>query len=174
MKRQYENKTSSHTQYFFGTEVEHSPFHGYKTLFVVGCHSQYDIKSAIGVYSVLGNGEPVDHVYLGANKSFNVDFNFSVVAQLLQDGYLVTLDYPVAHHQLVVEKLGDTYRHSNFTPMISIEFPNINNTNYNTTIKIDDTGFDETNPGVWCHQLHQLQSSDKFTPWRMYKKDTAL
>ena len=33
--------------------------------------------------------------------------------------------------------------------------------NYNTMIKIDDKDFKATNPGVWCHSLHDLMDTVK-------------
>jgi hypothetical protein len=41
-------------------------------------------------------------------------------------------------------------------------------------IKIDDRDFAATNPGVWCHNLHDLQSRDAFTDWNQYQHDRTL
>ena len=41
-------------------------------------------------------------------------------------------------------------------------------------VKIDDTGFNETNPGVWCHSLHDLMAHDKFTDWLKYRNDQII
>jgi hypothetical protein len=46
--------------------------------------------------------------------------------------------------------------------------------NYNTVLKIDDRDFADTNPGVWCHRLHDLQSTNGFTHWSAYTKDEVL
>ena len=46
--------------------------------------------------------------------------------------------------------------------------------NYNTMLKIDDTDFDSTNPGVWTHSLHKLMDRRKFTPWTDYAKDEVI
>ena len=45
----------------------------------------------------------------------------------------------------------------NFIPMISVKLPYIKQFGYNATIKLDDKDFAATNPGVWCHSVHDLQ-----------------
>jgi hypothetical protein len=45
---------------------------------------------------------------------------------------------------------------------------------YNATIKLDDKDFAATNPGVWCHQLHDLKDRNKFTDWSKYTKDEVI
>ena len=44
----------------------------------------------------------------------------------------------------------------------------------NTMVKIDDKGFNASNPGVWCHSLHDLMDRDKFTDWSKYGLDKVL
>ena len=39
---------------------------------------------------------------------------------------------------------------------------------------IDDKDFDATNPGVWCHSLHDLMDREKFTDWGKYGLDKVL
>ena len=46
--------------------------------------------------------------------------------------------------------------------------------NYNTMIKIDDKDFKASNPGVWCHSLHDLMDRNKFTDWSKYGLDKVL
>jgi hypothetical protein len=58
--------------------------------------------------------------------------------------------------------------------MISVKIPYLTQLNYNATIKIDDKGFEATNPGVWTHQLHDLMKREKFTDWDQYKDDAIL
>jgi len=45
---------------------------------------------------------------------------------------------------------------------------------YNATIKLDDRDFAATNPGVWCHNLHDLQNRDRYTAWSRYTKDRVI
>ena len=46
--------------------------------------------------------------------------------------------------------------------------------NYNACLKLDDTDFNATNPGVWVHRIHELKSLDKFTNWEQYKSDKPI
>ena len=55
--------------------------------------------------------------------------------------------------------------------MISVKLPYINQLGYNAVLKLDDNDFDSTNPGVWCHRLHDLQTVDTFTSWDDYTND---
>ena len=51
------------TKFFIGTEVEHSPAYGQKTLFVIGPQNPKEILAR-----ALNNNCP--HIYLGANQSY--------------------------------------------------------------------------------------------------------
>ena len=55
--------------------------------------------------------------------------------------------------------------------MISVKLPYIALLGYNAVIKLDDRDFAATNPGVWCHELHDLMSRDRFTSWDQYSQD---
>ena len=52
------------TKFFVGTEVEHTPMYGQRTLFVIGLQNPKEILAR-----ALNNNCP--HIYLGANQSFN-------------------------------------------------------------------------------------------------------
>jgi hypothetical protein len=58
--------------------------------------------------------------------------------------------------------------------MISVKLPYIQQLGYNATVKIDDKDFEATNPGVWCHSLHELQNRNNFTDWSKYTNDNVL
>ena len=49
--------------FFIGTEVEHSPAFGHRTLFVVG------IQDSQIIYQEVSNND-CTHIYFGANQSF--------------------------------------------------------------------------------------------------------
>lgn len=168
MDRPYTTGNADNAIYFVGTEVEHTPAHGLKTLFVVGAQDPMEVSSK-------AKDTKVTHIYLGANKSFDHSPVWKdLVDVLLHDGYWVTLDYPVRMHQSVMRQMNQQMRNSRFIPMISVEIPNIEVYNYNTTLKIDDVSMDYSNPGVWCHQLHDLMGRDKFTPWDQYTDDEIV
>ena len=161
------------TQFFIGTEIEHTPAYGQRTLFVVGLQPVKEILAR-----ALNNNCP--HIYLGANQSFNPEsdedwLNWDgMVRSLLRDGIWVTLDFDssYAKHDWFHDNGWNEY--DNFIPMISVKLPYIRLFNYNATIKIDDKGFKESNPGVWCHTLHSLTGREQFTSWDEYGKDEII
>lgn len=166
-------------QFFTGTEVEHTPAFGKRTLFVVGVPEIEDIQSMLNNPKTNLNG-PIEHIYFGANMSFPKldDDNligwtvWELMVQAFLDQYLCTLDIDVACVQGLVK--GCLIKHNNFIPMISVKMPYINLLGYNATVKIDDVGFRATNPGVWCHGVHDLKNRQAFTDWSKYSQDTEL
>lgn len=175
MNRPYINTEEQDVKYFLGEEVENTIAKGMKTLFVVGSPDITDVTGKLHVLKVLYHQGKIDHVYFGANKSFNRDFDFTLVTSFLRGrDRLVTLDFPFSDHEFVRQKMGRMYEDGNFIPMISLEVPDINTVNYNATLKIDDVGFNKTNPGVWCHSVNKLKREDSFTPWIKYTQDSAL
>jgi hypothetical protein len=157
--------------FFHGTEVEHTPAYGKKTLFVVGVQSVDDIAANL-------NG--CEHIYFGANQSFpNYDTNArgwldweNMIRPFLDRDYLCTLDIDVKCVEGMLE--GGFTEYHNFIPMISVKLPYLQQLGYNAIIKIDDKDFKSTNPGVWCHSLHNLLTRETFTDWSQYTKDKVL
>lgn len=159
-------------QFFRGIEVEHTPAAGKYTLFVIGVQS---------VDQIALNLNGVEHIYFGANMSFpNPDVNNrpvwreweNMITFFLKKGYLCTLDIDVKSAEGLVE--SGLVEYNNFIPMISVKLPYVQLLGYNATIKIDDKDFAATNPGVWCHSLHDLKDRSKFTDWSKYTKDETL
>ena len=157
---------NNETKFFVGTEVEHSPAYGQRTLFVVGTQPPKEILAR-----ALNNKCP--HIYLGANQSFepNEDWQY-MLERLLQGGVWVTLDFDVSHTQWVNGTGASSY--NNFIPMISVKLPHIAELGYNATIKLDDIDFNKTNPGVWCHSVHDLMDRSQFTDWTKYTSDEVI
>ena len=158
--------------FFYGTEVEHTPALGKKTLFVVGVQTTDDIAAHL---------QGCEHIYFGANQSFpNLAINDAdawwawedMITTFLKKDYLCTLDIDVGCAEGLLES-GLCERH-NFIPMISVKLPYIRQLGYNAVLKIDDKDFAATNPGVWCHSIHNLQNRDHFTDWSKYTKDETL
>jgi hypothetical protein len=160
--------------FFIGTEVEHSPAFGHRTLFVVGIQD-------VGFIMNMVKQNNCSHVYFGANQSFpNLDTNDgdawrgweSMIMDCLNCGLLCTLDLDVT----CVEGLAESglVEYNNFIPMISVKLPYLQMLGYNATIKLDDKDFAATNPGVWCHSLHDLRDRKKFTDWSKYTKDEVI
>lgn len=158
--------------FFTGTEVEHTPAYGKKTLFVVGLQHPKDIAAKFA---------GCEHIYFGANMSFpKLDVNDAeewhawegMVKFFLERDYLCTLDVDVSCVEGLLESgLTEYY---NFIPMISVKLPYVQHLGYNATIKLDDTNFKGTNPGVWCHSLHNLLDRKVYTDWSQYTKDETL
>lgn len=171
MKRIYSNGEHENIEFFVGFEVEHTPAWGKYTLFVTGAHSAETVESLV-------NDHDVDHIFFGANHSYNphgVDEHSAweeMIKYFLDKQYLCTLDIPINQ----VEEFNDSClcEYNNFIPQIRVPIPYFKLWNYNTTIKIDDIGFDQTNPGVWCHSLHSLTNYDKFTNWTEYSGDKII
>jgi len=172
-----------YAKFFTGTEVEHTPAFGKRTLFVVGLQSLNDIQDwLVDFNSYEDKSKHIEHIYFGANMSFplSIQTNDAVfwnpwekmVEHFLAQGYPCTLDIDVSQ----VEGLLETglCEYNNFIPMISVKLPYIRQLGYNATIKLDDKDFAATNPGVWCHSLHDLQRRTKFTDWSKYTKDETL
>lgn len=158
---------------FVGTEVEHSPAYGMKTLFVIGVQDPKTIVAAAQEHNC-------QHIYFGANQSFpNPSINDpewnrweTMIGICLMHGAWCTLDLDVTSVEGLAE--SSLSEHSRFIPMISVKLPYINLLNYNTTIKLDDKDFEATNPGVWCHSLHELKNRKVFTDWSKYSQDTVI
>lgn len=160
--------------FFVGREVEHSPAYGHKTLFVVG------IQDASVIVNMVKQNN-CSHVYFGANQSFpNPEVNDGdtwrewegMITECLQQGLLCTLDLDVKSAEGLAE--GCLIEYNNFIPMISVKLPYLQLLGYNATIKLDDKDFAATNPGVWCHLLHDLKDRGRFTDWSKYTQDEVI
>ena len=177
-------KRDGHEQvnFFVGTEIEQTPAFGLNTLFVVGVQPKQDIQDWLDDFASYENSDKrIKHIYFGANHSFpNIQVNNGaewakwegMIYHFLDLGYMCTLDVDVACVEGLLES-GFTERH-NFIPMISVKLPYLQQLGYNATIKLDDKDFSATNPGVWCHSLHNLLDRKCFTNWSEYNNDKTL
>lgn len=160
--------------FFIGTEVEHTPAYGLRTLFVVGVQDPQIVQQE-------AKNNDCKHIYFGANQSFpNIETNDAdawrdwetMVQDCLEASWLCTLDLDVNQAEGLLE--SSLVEFHNFIPMISVKLPYIKQFGYNATLKIDDRDFAATNPGVWCHSLHDLQKREVFTDWSKYTKDEII
>ena len=163
--------------YFFGTEVEHTPMKDEITLFVVGVRPVDEIAKHINNYNK-SSLVKCRHVYLGTSQSFHPSSNEEwdawdkMITELLDAGYWVTLDFGVEYAGEIHE---EGWCESNtFIPMISVKLPYIKLYNYNATLKIDDTTWGHSNPGVWCHPLNELLKREVYTDWKDYVGDEPV
>ena len=175
MKREYTNQNhNENTEFFVGYEVEHTPAHSLKTLFVVGLHPTSEILRQ-------ANALNCKAIYFGSNMSFNPYENIgdmekwvAMIRTVLDhpDDFWCTLDFDVKYVEEIVET--GLAEHPNFIPMISVKIPYANQLGYNATVKIDDKDFQVSNPGVWCWKLHDLMDHTKYTNWKKYKDDKIV
>jgi hypothetical protein len=171
MKRDYSTGVEEDINFFVGTEVEHTPAFGMRTLFVTGVQSDAAIQSRALAYKC-------KHIFFGANHSFNPkDYKEhkaweDMIMLFLRSEYLCSLDIPL--NQVEEFNDGGLNEWDNFIPQIRVPIPYIKLWNYNTMLKIDDKDFKATNPGVWSHSLHSLMDRSKFTDWAQYKNDEIV
>lgn len=170
--------------FFIGTEVESSPAKGLLTLFVVGIQPASKLVDIIGSKSsLLDHSKHIRHVYLGANMSFHSVANDDhytwrqiddMIDELLDNTTVdyITVDITASQIEGFLESSASDK--NRVIPMVSVKLPYLRLLNYNTTIKVDDKGFDATNPGVWCVPLEDLTKRKYFTPWSAYKGDTPV
>ena len=95
-----------------------------------------------------------------------------MIAHFLKKDIPVSLDIPYIGSELILDSNLVTY--PNFIPQIRVPIPNINEWPKNTMVKVDDIGYDQTNPGVWCHTIDDLKDNKKFTSWDKYTKDKEI
>lgn len=157
--------------YFIGTEVERTAMFGEKTLFVVGTPPADEIAK-------IATQHRIKHLYFGTSQSFTPSDPADwqkwdvMLTELLLDKWVCTLDFGVEYAPTLLEYGWNEF--SNFIPMISVKLPYINQFNYNATLKLDDVTWGHSNPGVWCHSLHELQQRAVYTDWREYVGDTVI
>ena len=173
MKRDYETGSAENVRFFTGVEVEKTPAHGMRTLFVTGLNDPSIIRD---------HAQDVKHIFFGANHSFDpASQNHSadyyeewekMIEPFLKDDLFCSLDIPINAAEEFLE--GPLVEYDRFIPQIRVPIPHIKLWNYNTMLKIDDKGFEATNPGVWCHSLHDLMDRSKFTEWNEYKNDKIV
>jgi len=172
MKRGYENGVSDTPIFFTGVEVEKTPAFGMKTLFVTGVQNYNEIMEYY-------TNEQCEHIFFGANHSYNpkTSDNFEdwdlMIRAFTDQGILCSLDIPsTINLEWFLD--GGLVESDYFIPQLRVVVPYVKQWNYNTMIKIDDKDFKATNPGVWCHSLHDLMDREKFTDWSKYSLDKPL
>ena len=171
MKRDYTDGVKEDITFFTGVEIERTPAFGMRTLFVVGIQRSEEIIA-------LAKEKECNHIYFGANQSYapeSTDEMFvwdHMIMQCLSEGYWCTLDFDAQWVEDVIE--GGMVEQRRFIPQISVKLPYLTQLGYNATLKIDDKDFDATNPGVWCHRLRDLTTTESFTDWDQYGKDEII
>lgn len=154
-------------KFFTGIEVEKTKFYKEMTLFVIGLQEIDSIKSNATINSA-------SHIYLGANMSYTPHTEWKFIIDDLLESYNVTLDVPFEQLEITRALLGkDILVNSNFVLMVSAKIPKIESVPC-IYLKIDDSDFNYSNPGVWVHSIEYLKDPVSFTHWDDYKDDTVL
>jgi hypothetical protein len=174
MERKYKHGTDAGIEFFTGTEIEHTPAYGMKTLFVVGLQDPENII-------VHAKEKDCSHIYFGANQSFvskkKKDLSDwaeweDMIKHCLALNFWCTLDIDCTEVEGLLECGLCEWRR--FIPHISIKLPSLQKLGYNATIKVDDIGFECTNPGVWSVPISELTQQKYFTNWDDYSKDEII
>ena len=174
MKRDYTTGQAEAITYFTGIEIEKTPAFGLKTLFVVGVQAPETIID-------LATHEKCEHLYFGANQSFDgTDIGGwdQMISHCLRLGYKCTLDFDVEFCTSKSKWLQELSKFEDtFIPQISVKIPNLTAYNKNATVKIDDIDFKATNKGVWCHRLSSITRTgfrSGYTDWDKYGNDEII
>ena len=171
MKRDYDTGVADNVVFFTGYEVEKTPAFDLKTLFVVGLQSVDFIERFY-------KQEECEHIFFGANHSFKIPHHTTLdkwenmIKHFLDKDIMCSLDLSTDF----AENLLDTslVEYHNFIPQLRVVVPYVKQWPYNTMVKIDDKDFKATNPGVWCHTLHELTNHHYHTDWSKYTLDKVL
>tara|TARA_A100001035_G_scaffold226593_1_gene187666 strand:- start:916 stop:1431 length:516 start_codon:yes stop_codon:yes gene_type:complete len=171
MNRDYENGKQTDVKMFIGKEVEKTPAYGLVTLFVAGLQEPHEIQKHF-------DENQCEHIFFGANHSFHPENDEewesweNLIKAFLSAGKLCSLDIPIKYAEDFLE--SGLVEYDNFIPQLRVPIPYIKQWNYNTMVKIDDKDFKASNPGVWCHSLHELMDRGKFTEWKDYGLDKSI
>ena len=121
-------------KFFIGTEVEHTPLYGKRTLFVIGKQNPKEI-----LQRCLDNG--IDHAYLGCADSFQpgddvVEWEAwdHIIEELIKADIWITLDFDskYCNHKWIHDNGWTDYE--KFVPMIAVRMPHIKLYNYNLSL----------------------------------------
>ena len=158
------NKDNMKDQFFIGPAVEHTPACGKRTLFVNGLQGIEQIETAV-------KENKTQHVLLGHAGSLDsskVNQYIEQLTYLLDRGIVVTLEYPVQQHEMMLDTIPiSIWQCRNFVPLLTMNIPSIQTINANLTVKVSDIRCAE--PGSWCMHFRELTDSNKFTDRAEYE-----
>ena len=169
MLRDYTIGTSEDIKLFIGTEIEHTPAYGKRTLFL----ARNDLT--VEQITELAQQNDCEAVYFGANRSYmhSHGTQLSQIQRLLKAGFWITVDYPHSIHPAVKQKFNSVWKDPKFIPFCSLIFPDTEQDS-NLCFKVDDIDFNKTNPGVWTMSMTDFKKQAGFTSWDEYKKDEPI
>ena len=124
---------------------------------------KYVKKLVLSVRYVNTTTYPINPIISGAE--------ISLPDAICSSDSILTLDIPATSEPKSIVRL---LTNAKFTVVYSLPVANIMNMKGNIVVKIDDTDFEATNPGVWCWSVRDLINEDHFTDWREYKGDEIV
>lgn len=141
--------------FYIGPEVNHTSAFSKKTLFVEEFEEAESIVSTAREYKAT-------HISLAANNTFSLEYDWNtLLTELLDLGFVVTLPYPVElHNSLILDLSRGVLQSRNFVPLPSVYIMDMSTINPNLTLKIDDM----SKEGTWTLHFHQLMDSNRFSP----------
>jgi hypothetical protein len=83
----------------------------------------------------------------------------------------VTLDTPITPK---IPGIDDLLQNKKFTIVYALPIENIMQIKGNVVIKLDDSDYKATNPGVWCWSVKDMMTEQHFTDWVEYEKDKII
>jgi len=174
--REYKNQSNNtNVQFFVGKNPEHTPAKDLPTLYVIGVP---DIEEIIRIITQYMGKDEIKHIYFGAEQSFTVSTHedmaewIAIIQHFLTLDYWCTLDFDLSLVNFINE--SDLISWNRFIPLVSVKVPYAHNLGYNAVIKIDDTQFNHSNYGIWCHRVHDLLDYNKYTKWSDYADDVIV
>ena len=170
MKRDYSDGIKDNAVFFVGKEVEKTATKGMKTLFVVGLQrTSHIVRHA--------EKNKCKHIYFGANHSFKALVGEEVQSVGQQLKYFLDKGYWVTFDTAPTPRFDDIYKllsNKKFTIVYGLRMDNVEKMKGNVVIKIDDTDFKATNPGVWCWSVNDMIDKKHFTEWAEYENDQII
>lgn len=168
MQRSYANNISSSTvTKFIGTEVEKSPAYGLRTLFVTSDDCQYALSHEFDINNV-------NHVYLNANHSdpFNIPIHVLLLLQQNLNVKYMTIEVFTREEFELIANIALEF--DKILIMWSVAIPDVLSIGNRVTIKLDDSTFNHSNPGVYCMSALEFITNSHETKWNEYTQDTPI
>jgi hypothetical protein len=142
--------------FYIGPEINHTAAFSKKTLFVEGwqAYPQMIIATAKEFKAT--------HISLATNDTFSLEYDWNtLLTELLDLGFMVTLPYPVElHNRLLLDLSRGVLQSRNFVPLPTVHIMDMSKANPNLTLKIDDM----SREGTWSLHFHHLMDSNRFSP----------
>jgi hypothetical protein len=172
MNRTYENMVTNTAKMFVGQEVEHTPYFGLRTLFVVGSP-----QDQVNLIVEQASQNDCTHIFLGANHSYAPQtieeaIEWSLAISKLSKKFKVSVD--VGSNFLHYFRRSKAHLVKDVCLQVRLEISDMSEYNNLVMIKIDDSGFRHSNPGIWTTPLTTICSPANFTAWNEYNKDRIV